>query len=136
MNILSMAFKNLRNNFSFYALYLFSVSLVITVFFAFTSFSMNTVMLENIFVCCGAFFVGLFLGAIAHKGIVIGITALLNLTVESSQISLFNMNAIVKTVRFILLVVFVLCVSNGGFLFKTSLMKLIRFPLSTMANVF
>ena len=48
MNNLSMAFKNLRKNFSFYALYLLSVSLVITVYFAFTSFSMNSVMLEKI----------------------------------------------------------------------------------------
>lgn len=45
MNNLSMALKNLKKNFSFYALYLLSVSFVITVFFAFTSFSMNTVML-------------------------------------------------------------------------------------------
>ena len=42
------SFKDLRKNFSFYALYLSSVSLVITVFFAFTSFSMNNVMLEKI----------------------------------------------------------------------------------------
>ena len=48
MNNLSMAFKNLRKNFSFYALYLLSVSLVITVYFAFKSFSMNSVMLEKI----------------------------------------------------------------------------------------
>lgn len=33
MNNLSMALKNLKNNFSFYALYLLSVSFVITVFF-------------------------------------------------------------------------------------------------------
>ena len=133
MNTLSMALKNLRNHFSFYALYLFSVSLVITVFFAFTSFSMNYIMLEkisadgrvesmcrdvsvflmafvvfymaysnrfflkrrtkelgiyallgyrkttilslltfeNILVCCGAFFAGFVLGAIAHKNIII-----------------------------------------------------------------
>lgn len=48
MNTLVMAFKNLKKNFSFYALYLLSVSLVITVYFAFTSFSMNQVMLEKI----------------------------------------------------------------------------------------
>ena len=48
MNTISMAFKNLRKNFSFYALYILSVSLVITVYFAFTSFSMNNVMLEKI----------------------------------------------------------------------------------------
>lgn len=189
MNILSVALKNLRANFSFYTLYLFSVSLVITVFFAFTSFSMNTVMLENIstngrvesmcnsisiflmafvvfymaysnrfflkrrtkelgiyallgyrkttilslltfeniLVCCGAFFVGLFLGAMAHKGIVIGITALLNLSIDSSQMPLFNIDAFGKTAYFLLLVVFILCVSNGGFLFKTSLMELVRY---------
>ncbi|MCM1088154.1 MAG: ABC transporter permease [Muribaculaceae bacterium] len=43
-----MAFKNLKNNFSFYALYLSSISFVITIFFAFTSFTMNKVILEKI----------------------------------------------------------------------------------------
>ena len=47
MNHLSMALKNLKNNFSFYALYLLSISFVITIFFAFTSFSMNKIMLEK-----------------------------------------------------------------------------------------
>ena len=48
MQNLSMALKNLKNNLSFYALYLLSVAFVITIFFAFTSFSMNKVMLEKI----------------------------------------------------------------------------------------
>lgn len=48
MNNLSIAFKNLKKNFAFYALYILSVSLAITIYFAFTSFSMNTVMLEKI----------------------------------------------------------------------------------------
>ena len=56
MNNLSMALKNLKKNFSFYALYLLSVSFVITVFFAFTSFSMNTIMLEKISGCSCAKF--------------------------------------------------------------------------------
>lgn len=47
MNIFYMAIKNLKKNFSFYSLYLLSVSFVITVFFAFTSFSVNKVMLEK-----------------------------------------------------------------------------------------
>ncbi|MBD5543263.1 MAG: ABC transporter permease [Lachnospiraceae bacterium] len=197
MNTLSMAYKNLRKNLSFYALYLFSVSLVITVFFAFTSFSMNQVMLEvistngrvesmcsiisvflmifvvfymgysnrfflkrrtkelgiytllgyrkttilslltfeNIFICFGAFLVGLVLGAIAHKGIVIGITALLKLSVDSAKIQFFHISAIRKTAGFILLVVFVLCMSNGRFLFKTSLMELIRFEKKAEKNM-
>ena len=48
MNTFFMAIKNLKKNFSFYSLYLISVAFVITVFFAFTSFSVNTVMLDKI----------------------------------------------------------------------------------------
>lgn len=47
MNPFSIAYKNFTKKFSFYALYLFSVSLVIMIFFAFTSFSINHVMLEK-----------------------------------------------------------------------------------------
>ena len=163
MNNLSMALKNLKKNFSFYALYLLSVSFVITVFFAFTSFSMNTVMLEkisgngrvemmcnvisvflmafvvfymsysnrfflrrrtkelgvyallgyrkttvlslltteNLLVCFGAFIVGILLGSFFHKGIVFGITKLLDLSINNSKIPFFNVNAISKTACFI-----------------------------------
>ena len=142
-----MALKNLKKNFSFYALYLLSVSFVITVFFAFTSFSMNTIMLEkisgngrvemmcnvisvflmafvvfymsysnrfflrrrtkelgvyallgyrkttvlslltteNLLVCFGAFIVGILLGSFFHKGIVFGITKLLDLSINNSD---------------------------------------------------
>ncbi|WP_394869691.1 ABC transporter permease [Clostridioides difficile] len=193
MNIFYMAIKNLKKNFSFYSLYLLSVSFVITVFFAFTSFSVNKVMLEkistdgrvesmcnvisiflmafvifymaysnrfflrrrtkelgiyallgyrkftilslltfeNILICSGAFIIGLVLGALAHKCIVFGITALLNLSIDNSQIPFFNINAINKTIIFIALVVLVLAISNGKFLYKTSLIKLIRYEKST-----
>ncbi len=192
-----MALKNLIKNFSFYALYLFSVSLIIAVFFAFTSFSMNHVMLkeistdgrvetmcntisvflmvfvvfymsysnrfflkrrtkelgiyallgyrkstmlllltfENVFICCGAFIVGLFLGAAAHKGIVAGITALLKLSVDNSQIPFFNLQSVTKTVCFILLVIFILAISNSRLLFNTSLMELIRFEKKAEKNL-
>lgn len=193
MNIFYMAIKNLKKNFSFYSLYLLSVSFVITVFFAFTSFSVNKVMLEkistdgrvesmcnvisiflmafvifymaysnrfflrrrtkelgiyallgyrkftilslltfeNILACSGAFIIGLVLGALVHKSIVFGITALLNLSIDNSQIPFFNINAINKTIIFIALVVLVLAISNGKFLYKTSLIKLIRYEKST-----
>lgn len=193
MNIFYMAIKNLKKNFSFYSLYLLSVSFVITVFFAFTSFSVNKVMLEkistdgrvesmcnvisiflmafvifymaysnrfflrrrtkelgiyallgyrkftilslltfeNILTCSGAFIIGLVLGALVHKSIVFGITALLNLSIYNSQIPFFNINAINKTIIFIALVVLVLAISNGKFLYKTSLIKLIRYEKST-----
>lgn len=187
-----MALKNLKNNYSFYALYLLSVSFVITIFFAFASFSMNTVMLakissdgrvetmcntisvflmafvvfymsysnrfflrrrtkelgiyallgyrkstilsllttENLLTCSGAFIAGIFLGGFFHKGIVFGITKLLDLTVDHSEISFFNPNAILKTGCFIFVVVIVLALSNSRFLFRTSLMDLVRYEKS------
>ena len=197
MHNLSMALKNLKNNFSFYALYLLSVSFVITIFFAFTSFSMNTVMLEkisndgrvetmcntisvflmafvvfymsysnrfflrrrtkelgiytllgyrkstilslltteNLLICSGAFIAGILLGGLFHKGIVFGITKLLDLSVNNSEIPFFNPNAIMKTACFIFVVVIVLALSNGRFLFKTSLMDLVRFEKSAEKNM-
>lgn len=192
MNNLSMAFKNLRKNFSFYALYLMSVSLVITVYFAFTSFSMNSVMLEkisgdgrvesmcsvisvfliafvvfymsysnrfflrrrtkelgiyallgyrksrilslliseNILIGSGSLIAGLVLGAIMHKGIVYGTMILLNLQINNEEIPFFNFNAVKDTIVFISLVMCVMAISNAWFLFKTSLMDLVRFEKS------
>ena len=192
MHNLSMALKNLKTNFTFYALYLLSVSFVITIFFAFTSFSMNTVMLEkisndgrvetmcntisvflmafvvfymsysnrfflrrrtkelgiyallgyrkstilslliteNLLTCSGAFITGILLGSFFHKGIVFGITKLLDLAVNHSEIPFFNPNAIMKTTCFIFAVVIVLALSNSRFLFKTSLMDLVRYDKS------
>jgi len=85
---------------------------------------------ENVLVCGGGFVIGLLLGSIMHKGIVLGITALLKLSIDGSQIPFFNVNAIIRTTCFILLVIIVLAVSNGRFLFKTSLMNLVRFKKS------
>ena len=193
MNHLSMALKNLKNNFSFYALYLLSSSFVITIFFAFTSFSMNKVMLEkisgdgrvetmcstisiflmafvifymsysnrfflrrrtkelgiyallgyrkstilslltaeNLLSCFGAFAIGIFLGGLFHKGIVSGITKLLNLTVNNAEIPFFNPNAMVKTASFVFAIIILLSLSNSRFLFKSSLMDLVRFEKSS-----
>ena len=192
MNHLSMALKNLKNNFSFYALYLLSISFVITIFFAFTSFSMNKVMLEkisgdgrvetmcntisiflmafvifymsysnrfflrrrtkelgiyallgyrkstilslltaeNLLSCFGAFVIGILLGGLFHKGIVFGITKLLGLTVNNSEIPFFNLNAMVKTACFVFAIIIILSLSNSRFLFKSSLMDLVRFEKS------
>ena len=192
MNHLFMALKNLKNNFSFYALYLLSISFVITIFFAFTSFSMNKVMLEkisgdgrvetmcstisiflmafvifymsysnrfflrrrtkelgiyallgyrkstilslltaeNLLSCFGAFVIGILLGGLFHKGIVFGITKLLDLTVSNSEIPFFNLNAMVKTAYFVFAIIIILSLSNSRFLFKSSLMDLVRFEKS------
>lgn len=185
----TIAAKNLRKNFSFYALYLLSVSLVITIYFAFASFSVNQVMLEkisadgrvesmcriisiflmafvvffmsysnrfflkrrtkelgiyallgyrkttilslltfeNVLICCGALCAGILLGAVMHKSIVAGITALLKLSVDNAQIPFFQTSTIQKTACFILLVIIVLSISNGRFLFQTSLISLVRY---------
>ncbi len=192
MNRLSMALKNLKNNFSFYALYLLSISFVITIFFAFTSFSMNKVMLEkisgdgrvetmcntisiflmafvifymsysnrfflrrrtkelgiyallgyrksmilslltaeNLLSCFGAFVIGILLGGLFHKGIVFGVTKLLDLTVNNSEIPYFNLNAMVKTACFVFAIIIILSLSNSRFLSKSSLMDLVRFEKS------
>ncbi len=192
MQNLSMALKNLKNNLSFYALYLLSIAFVITIFFAFTSFSMNKVMLEkisndgrvetmcntisvflmafvvfymsysnrfflrrrtkelgiyallgyrkstilslliteNLLTCSGAFIAGMLFGGFFHKGIVLGITKLLDLAVNHSEIPFFNPNAIMKTACFIFAVVIVLALSNSRFLLKTSLMDLVRYEKS------
>ena len=193
MNHLSMALKNLKNNFSFYVLYLLSISFVITIFFAFTSFSMNKVMLEkisgdgrvetmcntisiflmafvifymsysnrfflrrrtkelgiyallgyrkstilslltaeNLLSCFGAFAIGILLGGLFHKAIVSGITKLLNLTVNNAEIPFFNPNAMVKTASFVFAIIILLSLSNSRFLFKSSLMDLVRFEKSS-----
>lgn len=192
MNTFYMAIRNLTKKFSFYSLYLISVAFVITVFFAFTSFSVNTVMLEkistdgrvetmctvisgflmifvlfymtysnrfflrrrtkelgiyalmgyrkatilslltfeNILICFGAFLTGILLGAFLHKGIVFLINELLNLGIDNSEIQLFNLNAIFKTAGFVFVVILILVISNSRFLYKTSLMNMVRYEKS------
>ena len=49
MSLFNIASKNIKKNFSLYALYLFSISFVLMVFFCFISFSLNGVVLEQIF---------------------------------------------------------------------------------------
>lgn len=48
MSLSKIAFKNLKHNFSFYALYLCSVSFVLMIFFCFISFAKNEVIMESI----------------------------------------------------------------------------------------
>ncbi|ENQ3106481.1 ABC transporter permease [Bacillus cereus] len=48
MGLLTIAKKNLKNNFSFYSFYFVSVAFVLMVFFAFISFSMNNIIMEKI----------------------------------------------------------------------------------------
>ena len=45
---------------------------------------------ENLLVCFGAFIVGILLGSVFHKGIVFGITKLLDLSFNNSEIPFFN----------------------------------------------
>lgn len=189
MNIVSMAGKNLRKNASFYALYLFSTALVMMVFYAFTAFSMNQVMLEkisqngrvesmcrvisgflmvfvlfymstsnrfflkrrvrelgiyallgcrkgrigallaaeSILLCLLGFILGTAAGAMLHKGIILGLTALLDLSINWRSIPFFQPAAAGQTAAFVLLVVLALTLSNGAFLRRASLLEFLRF---------
>jgi len=48
MGLLTIAYKNLKKNFSFYSLYFVSVAFVLMVFFSFISFAMNDIIMEKI----------------------------------------------------------------------------------------
>ena len=85
---------------------------------------------ENLLSCFGAFVIGILLGGLFHKGIVLGITNLLGLTVNNSEIPFFNLNAMVKTACFVFAIIIILSLSNSRFLFKSSLMDLVRFEKS------
>ena len=85
---------------------------------------------ENLLSCFGAFVIGILLGGLFHKGIVFGITKLLGLTINNSEIPFFNLNAMVKTACFVFAIIIILSLSNSRFLFKSSLMDLVRFEKS------
>lgn len=85
---------------------------------------------ENLLSCFGAFVIGIFWGGLFHKGIVFGITELLDLTVSNSEIPFFNLNAMIKTACFVFAIIIILSLSNSKFLFKSSLMDLVRFEKS------
>ena len=48
MGLFTIAYKNLKKNFSFYSLYFVSVAFVLMVFFSFISFAMNDIIMEKI----------------------------------------------------------------------------------------
>ena len=85
---------------------------------------------ENLLSCFGAFVIGILLGGLFHKGIVFGITKLLNLTVNNSEIPFITLNAMIKTACFVFAIIIILSLSNSRFLFKSSLMDLVRFEKS------
>lgn len=195
MSTLTIAIKNIKKNFTFYTLYIISISFIITIYFAFMLFSTNTIILEkisedgrvesmcntislflmifvvfymiysnrfflrrrtkelgiygllgyrkstifllltieNILVCICGLIIGIILGAVLHKLIIFGITELLKL--NNLQVPLFNLRAIAKTICFILLVIFVLAISNGKFLFKSSIIDLVNFGKKAEKNL-
>ncbi|MGN7763588.1 ABC transporter permease [Paenibacillus sp. 22594] len=192
MKLYTIAFNNVKRNLSFYALYLFSVAFILTVFFSFVSFSLNEVMMakisedgrvgtmtrtiavflmafvmfymaysnkffmnrrmrelgiyallgyrksamlkllaiENIVICSWALGMGIVLGAVVHKGIIAGIVRLLDLSVDTSLIPLFNGRAIAYSAVFVLAVVLSLGFSNWRLLRRTSLLNLVRLEKS------
>lgn len=192
MSLLTIAYKNLKKNFSFYSLYFTSVAFVLMVFFSFISFAMNDIIMEkissdgrvetmsrtvavfimafvlfymsysntffmkrrmkelgvysllgyrkssmlrlltieNILICLGSLLAGVIMGAILHKGIVEVIVMALKLQIEASAIPLFNYDAILFTLTFVLAVLVVLFFSNWFVLRKSSVLTLVRMEKS------
>ena len=188
MNLATIALKNLKRNFSFYSLYLVSVSFVLMIYFCFTSFSMNEIIMEkissdgrvemmcsvvavfimafvvfymfysnnffmrrrmkelgiyallgyrkvdmlclltieNIFICLGGMFIGIFAGSLLHIGVTAGIVALLGLTIDMGAIPFINPHAVSLIFLFILAVLLTLTVSNAVLLLKSTLLDLVR----------
>lgn len=81
---------------------------------------------ENIFLCAGALLLGLFFGSFLHRGIVLAVTALLDLNVDPSGIPFFAPRAAVYTAGFLLVIILLLSVSNASVLLRTPLIGLVR----------
>lgn len=197
MDTVKIAIKNFKKNFGFYRLYFVSVAFILTIFFAFVSFSMNDIIMEkistdgrvetmantisfflmafvlfymsysnrfflrrrakelgiyimlgyrkskivklltaeNIVVCGLALICGILLGAFFHKGIVAIITWILGLSIDIATIPLFNQNAIIYAVIFVIAVIFVLLISNMLTVYRTTLIGLVRFDKKAEKNL-
>jgi len=197
MNFYNIALKNIKKNIKFYLLYLISISIIITVFFSFSSFSKNYVMINamsqngrveqmcstvSIFLCAFVIFymlhsnkfflkrrikelgiytllgyqkktitillilenalisifsliVGILMGGIFHKLIVVFIVRILDLSVDTSRIEFLNIRALSQTVIFVLMIILVLSISNAKFIYKSTLMDLIRYEKKAEKNV-
>lgn len=188
MRLFTIAKKNLKQNFSFYALYLFSVSFVLMIFFCFLSFSMNEIIMEkissdgrvetmsktvsvfvmafvifymaysnkffmlrrtkelgiyallgyrkssvlrlltieNLLICTCGLSVGILTGSLLHKGLIAGITKLLDLSVNQRQIPLVNLSAVAYSAAFVLVILLSLTFSNIKLLWRTNLLDMVR----------
>ncbi|WP_346887379.1 FtsX-like permease family protein [Clostridium sp. UBA1056] len=193
MKLSKIAFKNLKRNFSFYSLYLFSVSFVLMIFFCFISFSKNEVIMEcissdgrvetmcrtvavfvmafvifymsysnkffmrrrmkelgvyallgyrksamlklltieNVFICIGGLIIGIVTGSLLHKGLTVGITVLLDLSIDINRIPFINSEAVSFSLLFVLAVIFALTLSNTKLLWKSTLLDLVRLEKKT-----
>lgn len=86
--------------------------------------------IENIFICLSSLLVGVVMGAILHKGIVEVIVRVLKLQIETSTIPLFNSEAILFTLTFVVAVLIVLFLSNYFVLLRSSVLTLVRMEKS------
>ncbi len=85
---------------------------------------------ENIYICCLAFLFGILMGALAYRGIVCLINGLLRLGIRQSELSFLDPSAVAQTAVFVAAVLVILVISNGRFLWRSSLMDLVRFEKS------
>lgn len=91
--------------------------------------------LENIIVCIGGFVIGVIAGGLLHKGVTAGITALLGLSIDNSQIPLINWGAVKSNLIFVVVVLITLTLSNGRILAKSTLLDLVRLEKKTEKSI-
>ena len=82
--------------------------------------------IENIFICLGGMFIGIFAGSLLHIGVTAGIVALLGLTIDIGAIPFINPHAVSSIFLFILAVLLTLTISNAVLLLKSTLLDLVR----------
>ena len=101
---------------------------------------------ENLIVILTALLTGLVIGSFFHKGVVLLLTAFLDLKINVSDISLFNPGALFKTALFVMAALAFLLLSNSLLLKRTRVLSMVRLetknekplklhPVSAVASV-
>ncbi len=87
--------------------------------------------IENVFICIGGLIIGIVTGSLLHKGLTVGITVLLDLSIDINRIPFINSEAVSFSLLFVLAVIFALTLSNTKLLWKSTLLDLVRLEKKT-----
>ncbi|WP_195269428.1 FtsX-like permease family protein [Eubacterium sp. 1001713B170207_170306_E7] len=87
---------------------------------------MGLLFFENLLIISAALLSGLFIGSLLHKGVVLLLSAFLDLKIDLSSVLLFNPDALLQTTLFIAAVLLFLLLSNGAILRKVRILSMVR----------